>query len=779
MEPRKSPPDTGNDDAADQQQTSFLAPYLSDLKLYLVIVYALIIYGMGSFGFSLLWILMVIPLWIYQIRQERRTRLKRSFLTEFEADPKKMLTTILPELPSWVFFADTEKALWLNEIIKRLWPCVGDYVEDYLRKLEPCIREKMTELTKFDSFKFVKMVLGDTPVKIYGIKVFPQTFSRHEIVMDVDIYYSGDCYFQVALSKLKAGIRDIRFRGIIRVVMKPLVKEIPLIGGLQVFFLRDPEIDFNLTEIANILDFPGIKEMLIKTVNDVLHSIMVLPNKLSIKLISSLPDTVFNYPQPQGVLRINLIEAENLMKKDITLFSGKSDPYAKISVGDQEFRTDIIYNTINPQWNFVCEALVDEIHGQTIDIKVRDQDTNNKDDELGSVFLDIQNIVKKGTIDKWITLERAESGKIHLQASWFSLSNDLLKLQQNLDDSAQKKYLSTCVLIVYIESAENLPNATVSTLQEPSPFASVILDSGKYESRVCDETNSPQWDQGFCLLVNDPEQKALSIEISDKKTSNLLGRFHYNIERLKYEDNLKIHRAFNLDSSGPNSHITVGLELKIMTLAASETESLASSSPITPSSVPFVNVTSEPPPEPESSPVDETPINSAQPIVKSLDVEKDTFENTTRKRHVEQHESADDGKCAIQMTFRYSSQRQVLGVVIHKVRNIPVYNSSDLPDPYIKLQLWPGSKEYKRKTTTIKNNCNPVYDETFEFPVILPELNNRTLQVYVCSRSSSGIFGRSVIIGKKMIDIVDLDLSTTITKWFHLEITNEDNGGND
>lgn len=74
-----------------------------------------------------------------------------------------------------------------------------------------------------------------------------------------------------------------------------------------------------------------------------------------------------------------------------------------------------------------------------------------------SMSMDIQSVIKTGTFDKWVTLERADTGSIHIQASWFSLSHDLLKLQQYPEGSMQKKKLSTCVLIVYIESAENLP----------------------------------------------------------------------------------------------------------------------------------------------------------------------------------------------------------------------------------------------------------------------------------------------------------------------------------
>lgn len=38
------------------------------------------------------------------------------------------------------------------------------------------------------------------------------------------------------------------------------------------------------------------------------------------------------------------------------LGKGKSDPYAIINIGAQEFRTKTIDNTVNPKWDFWCEV---------------------------------------------------------------------------------------------------------------------------------------------------------------------------------------------------------------------------------------------------------------------------------------------------------------------------------------------------------------------------------------------------------------------------------------
>lgn len=44
-----------------------------------------------------------------------------------------------------------------------------------------------------------------------------------------------------------------------RVVMKPIISVIPIIGGVQVFFLNVPAINFNLVGVADVLDLPGFR----------------------------------------------------------------------------------------------------------------------------------------------------------------------------------------------------------------------------------------------------------------------------------------------------------------------------------------------------------------------------------------------------------------------------------------------------------------------------------------------------------------------------------------
>lgn len=59
------------------------------------------------------------------------------------------------------------------------------------------------------------------------------------------------------------------------------------------------------------------------------------------------------------MIRVHLLEAENLAQMDHFLgIQGKSDPYAKVSIGLQHFRSKTIYKNLNPTWNEVFEVRV-------------------------------------------------------------------------------------------------------------------------------------------------------------------------------------------------------------------------------------------------------------------------------------------------------------------------------------------------------------------------------------------------------------------------------------
>lgn len=72
---------------------------------------------------------------------------------------------------------------------------------------------------------------------------------------------------------------NFQIRGMMRIVMKPLLPVMPIVGGVQAFFLNPPAINFNLIGVADVLDLPGFKyEMLNKFIFYFLYNYYFLYN---------------------------------------------------------------------------------------------------------------------------------------------------------------------------------------------------------------------------------------------------------------------------------------------------------------------------------------------------------------------------------------------------------------------------------------------------------------------------------------------------------------------
>lgn len=87
--------------------------------------------------------------------------------------------------------------------------------------------------------------------------------------------------------------------------------------------------------------------------------------------------------------------------------------------------------------------------------------------------------------------------------------------------------------------------------------------------------------------------------------------------------------------------------------------------------------------------------------------------------------------------------------LISPTSNLPVEEDGELPDPYVKLYLLPDrSRDSKRKTDVIKDNCSPQYDERFEYALPPNELTKRTLEVTVINKKGILFLQRSPKMGQ-------------------------------
>uniref|UniRef100_A0A8C2CQQ6 Extended synaptotagmin-like protein 1a n=1 Tax=Cyprinus carpio TaxID=7962 RepID=A0A8C2CQQ6_CYPCA len=500
------------------------------------------VYLAGYFGFSIS--LVLLGLLVYMgwkhSRDGKRARLQSAmYFLENEQD---VTTTRVfrskRELPAWVNFPDVEKVEWMNKILQQAWPFIGQYLEKLLvETIAPSIRTASAHL---QTLSFTKVDLGDRAMKVVGVKAYTE-HDKRQVILDLYISYAGDVEINVEVKKYfcKAGVKGIQLHGKLRVILEPLIGDVPLIGAITMFFIRRPKLDINWTGLTNLLDIPGLNAMSDTMIMDAIASFLVLPNRLTVPLVANLHVAQLRSPLPRGIVRIHLLEAENLAAKDNYMkgvISGKSDPYAVLRVGTQIFTSHHVDNNLNPQWREMYEVIVHEVPGQELELE-------------------------------WYTLKDTQSGQVHLKLEWLSMLpsaerlNEVLERNKNITIYGKTADPpSAAILNVYLDRAQDLPFKKGN--KDPSPMVQISVQDTTKESRTVYGTNNPVWEDAFTFFIQDPRKQDIDIQVKDDDRSLTLGSLSIPLSRLLSSAELSMDQWFQLEKSGPASRIYITAMLR-------------------------------------------------------------------------------------------------------------------------------------------------------------------------------------------------------------------------
>ncbi|XP_075708253.1 extended synaptotagmin-1 [Rhinoderma darwinii] len=474
------------------------------------------------------------------------------------------------ELPSWVTFPDVEKVEWLNKILAQMWPFIGQYLEKLLiDTIAPLVRSCNTHLS---TFHFTKISVGDKAPKVIGVKAHTE-MDKKQIILDLNLSYVGDMEIDVEVKKYfcKAGVNGVQLHGMMRVILEPLIGDVPIIGAITIFFIRRPMLDLNWTGLTNLLDIPGLNAISDTMIMDIISGFLVLPNRLTIPLASDLHTAELRSPLPRGIVRIHLIEARNLSPKDFQmggLLSGKSDPYAILRVGTQVFTSRVINENLNPVWKEMYEVIVHEVPGQELEVELFDKDPD-QDDFLGRMKLDLGEVKKAQILDKWYQLNNTKSGKIHLRLEWLTLLPNTSQLEQVMKmnkeiTSKTNEGPSAAILIVYLDRADELP--LKKAVKQTNPMVQLSIQDVTQESKTVYNTNSPVWEEPFRFFLRNPSLHDLDIQVKDDDRQHSLGSLSIPLGRILSADQLTLDQWFQLENSGQRSRIYLKLVMRILYL---------------------------------------------------------------------------------------------------------------------------------------------------------------------------------------------------------------------
>uniref|UniRef100_A0A673BUH2 Extended synaptotagmin-like protein 1a n=1 Tax=Sphaeramia orbicularis TaxID=375764 RepID=A0A673BUH2_9TELE len=636
------------------------------------------VYLAGYYGFSIsvvLFGLMIYMGWKHS-RLEKVMKLKSAmYLLENEQEfTTAKVFRSKRDLPPWVNFPDVEKVEWLNKILQQAWPFIGQYLEKLLvETIAPAIRASSIHL---QTLSFTKVNIGD---KVVGVKAHTE-HDKRQVMLDLYVSYAGDVEINVEIKKYfcKAGVKGVQLHGKLRVILEPLIGDVPLVGAITMFFIRRPKLDINWTGLTNLLDIPGLNAMSDTMIMDAIATHLVLPNRLTVPLVANLHVAQLRSPLPRGVVRIHLLEAENLTAKDTVikgLIDGKSDPYAVLRVGTQIFTSHHVDSNLNPQWREMYEVIVHEVPGQELEVEVFDKDPD-QDDFLG---------------------RDVPSGSVHLRLEWLSLLSsadrlsEVIQKNQNLTNKTADPP-SAAILAVYLDQAHALPMRKGN--KDPSPVVQISVQDATKESKTCYGTNSPVWEDAFTFFIQDPRKQEIDIQVKDDDRAFSLGSLTIPLSRLLSTPELTMDQWFQLENSGSASRIFIKIVLRVLWLNDEATPTTPSPRPSSSGSGPgHGGITSE------LNPMGPGGLAKPQPA---------------RPQHTTPDpEFATEGVLRIHLIEAQNliAKDNFMGGMV-----------KGKSDPYVKIRV----AGITFRSHTIKENLNPVWNELYE--VILTQLPGQEIQ---------------------------------------------------
>ncbi|XP_042569711.1 extended synaptotagmin-1-like isoform X2 [Cyprinus carpio] len=624
--------------------------------------------------------------------------------------------------PGQVNFPDVEKVEWMNQILQQAWPFIGQYLEKLLvETIAPSIRATSTYL---QTLSFTKVNLGDKAMRVVGVKAYTENDKR-QVILDLYISYAGDLEINVEVKRYfsKAGVKGIQLHGRLRVILEPLIGDVPLIGAITMFFIRRPKLDINWTGLTNLLDIPCLNNLSDTMIMDAIASFLVLPNRLTVPLVANLQVAQLRSPLPRGIVRIHLLEAENLTAKDY-LISGKSDPYAVLRVGTQTFTSHYVDNNLNPQWKEMYEVIVHEVPGQELELEVFDKDPD-KDDFLGRMKLDLGIVKKAVLLDEWFTLKDVPSGQVHLKLEWLSLLPSAERLDEVLERN--KKIItvygktanppSAAILTVYLDRAQDLPFKKGN--KDPSPMVQISVQETTKESRTVYGTNNPVWEDAFTFFIQDPRKQDIDIQVKDEDRSLTLGGLSIPLSSLLSSAELSMDQWFQLEKSGPASRIYITAMLRVLWL---NEEAILT-----------------------------TPVS---PLPGEGDNESEVSPGLTPTSKLPEHTSP-DGNFASEGVLRIHLVEAQSLVAKDSLMGGLVEGKSD---PFVKIRV--GGLAFKSQV--IKENLNPIWNELYE--VILTQLPGQEVEFDLYDKD----IDQDDFLGRVKVSLGDLISAQFTDQWYTL-----------
>ncbi|KAK9808833.1 hypothetical protein WJX72_004641 [[Myrmecia] bisecta] len=504
------------------------------LKLFQPSIWTIILYALlgAPLGLAYSWL----------FRHNMRSKLQMTDVLNITPG-RKGLTTMLGGVPSWVAFQDKEKVEWLNKAISEVWPVYNKAIAEMVKTTVEPIMEQYKPPGLIKRIYFKQLTFGGSPMTIDNIWVEDE--GEQHVCMEVAFRWAGEANIAIAI-ELPAGgdatrmvpkVSDLDVRGTCRVILAPLVDEVPGFGAAVIALRKPPMINFKLNfgkALGSAYTAKAVRLWLDPFLRETLANLVVWPNRV---LVPILPESVTGpldalQLRHVGVLKVTVVEADGLRKMDLV---GKSDPFVELYTRPEQVeKTAHKKHTLEPQWDATFWLLVQEPKTQLLRLQVFDHDSVHVKELLnvnvmkglresvgaktfmGRAAVPLRPLLTPGDPqekDAWYDLGKKDwaaeggpgkgEGRLRLKLKYMSFP----WIYSRPRDAGMG------AVLVKLVRANDLPAADSTGVSDP--YVKLKLMSEKHKSTIKPKTLAPVWDEKFEWLNVPKEGSQLTLEVFD------------------------------------------------------------------------------------------------------------------------------------------------------------------------------------------------------------------------------------------------------------------------
>lgn len=536
---------------------------------------------------------------LYKHLHERRSRQREQlavFITTLSRLTLADIRRLFPKqfFPRWIIFSRREKVNWLNYLLIKAWPFLNKAFSSVLK----VSLESTLELYKpvvFASLKFRKFTLGTIPPQISGLEIIKS--QEDEITMEIDFQWTGNPSIILLVQtlvgvSLPIQVKNVHFAGIFRLIFKPLCDEIPCFRTV-IYSLRElVSLDFDLKVVGgNVSSIPGLHGLVEALIKTAITDSLIWPMR---QIFQVLPGDYREFElRITGVLEVKLVQAKNLLNKDII---GKSDPFVILYVRPIPSRmkkSRTINNDLNPIWNEHFKIEVEDIFTQSLFLRVLDEEELQQAEFLGCAKVELKKLQPFKLTDVWIPLlddfdmkdrnSLKDRGEVHLELCYFPFNEDeenpiakrsstsmkLTSLERVLTKKEESKKSPSItsllspssmkevsiirgILSITVMRAEDLEASKFDKNSDPYVVLKMKKSGAIMRTKVVPRTNHPEWNEIFHIVVEDALHEMIIIEIWDHRTFNerFVGKCALTLTQLLKENESDVNMQLQGVKSG-------------------------------------------------------------------------------------------------------------------------------------------------------------------------------------------------------------------------------------